>query len=150
MRTEDLEPKRKSWKVKVVEVVFAVVLVVVVPAFALPPLFKGDPPSPKPAICDDATPASELTTGDLGERVETKGVVEEATKLDSGVFLNLGGPNKSQDLTVVIWERNLGNWRQAPDALYEGREIAISGDLYPYKKTPQIEADAQGDITICD
>lgn len=145
LRGENEVLKRENKGTKGLAALFALVVLAIVAMF----LVCGDEPDVPPSACDDATPANELSPADEGERVKAKGEVVEATRIDEGVFLNLGGANKSQDLTVVIWEENLDNWPTPPEAQYDGREVAVIGELGTYKGILQVEANSPNDVVLC-
>ncbi len=55
-------------------------------------------------------------------------------------FLNIGVdyPNDCR-LTVLIWGRNRSNFSSAPETLYSGSTIEVTGTVYIYEGLPQIE-----------
>ena len=64
-------------------------------------------------------------------------------------FLNIGVdyPNDSR-FTVLIWGRNRSNFSSAPETLYSGCTIEVTGTVYIYEGLPQIEIVSPDNIEI--
>ncbi|GAB4262521.1 MAG: hypothetical protein Kow00122_18920 [Thermoleophilia bacterium] len=64
-------------------------------------------------------------------------------------FLNLGRDYPDPDrFTVVIWERNRGRFPGAPEVIYRGRTIRVTGVVAVYKGSPQIEVKRPKQIEV--
>ena len=62
-------------------------------------------------------------------------------------FLNIGRDFPNPDrFTVVIWERNRSNFPTAPEQLYRGKTICVSGVVDTFKGVVQIEAESPSQI----
>jgi very-short-patch-repair endonuclease len=102
--------------------------------------------------CDEATPAEDLDESEVGDIVTSQGVVAGAVKIEDDtprIYLNLGEDNPDQDLTVVIWGDDFGAWETSPEVKYDGRNIAVAGELQTYEGALQIVANSPNDVAIC-
>ena len=63
-------------------------------------------------------------------------------------FLNFGASHPEQVFTAVIWGRARGAFSAAPEVLYDGEQICVSGEIRDHRGTPQIEVDGPGAIRI--
>ena len=61
-------------------------------------------------------------------------------------FLNLDRPYPNQIFTVVIWGRNRGSFPLAPENLYSGADICVTGLVESFRGLPQIEASSPTQI----
>lgn len=53
-------------------------------------------------------------------------------------FLNLDEPYPRHIFTVVIWRRDRGKFRQAPERFYDGLRICVTGKIGSHEGIPQI------------
>lgn len=78
----------------------------------------------------------------VGERAEVCGPVMEGVQISaidgSPTFLNLGAAHPNQDFTALIWASDRPKWTSAPETLYEGRSICVTGTVELHDGTPQI------------
>ena len=63
-------------------------------------------------------------------------------------FLNLDRPYPNQIFTVVIWGQDRPKFRTAPEKLYSGKQICVSGLISTYKGVPQIVVDDPSQISL--
>jgi len=63
-------------------------------------------------------------------------------------FLNLDRPYPKQIFTVVIWGQDPPKFRTAPDKLYSGKQICVSGVISTYKGVPQIVGNEPSQISL--
>ncbi len=97
--------------------------------------------------------ASEAASA-VGSRKTVCGSVESPTYASSSrgrpTFLNLDRPYPSQIFTMVIWGENRSAFPEAPERLYRGREICVTGLIETYQGLPQIIAASPTQIQIVD
>jgi len=78
----------------------------------------------------------------VGERADVCGRVAEVVQIqDIGgkpTFVNLGDAHPEQPFTAVIWAEDRLRWETAPEALYGGRSICVTGRVRRHDGTPQI------------
>jgi len=89
----------------------------------------------------------------VGQNVVLEGPVVSAhfarTSKGQPTFLNLGKPHPDPGrFTVVIWGSSRGRFSGAPEDLYRGKLIRVSGTITTYRGAPQIIADGPEDIEI--
>jgi len=53
-------------------------------------------------------------------------------------FINLGKPYPDQIFTVLIWGSDRGKFEKAPETLYSGKEICVTGMIQSYRGKPEI------------
>lgn len=61
-------------------------------------------------------------------------------------FLNFVNPHPDQIFTVVIWGENRLRWSQAPELMYQNREICVTGRIEMHRGIPQIVVSEPGRI----
>ena len=88
-----------------------------------------------------------------GERVTVVGPVISATYASSSkgrpTFLNIGkGYPDSGRFTVLIWGEDRGNFSSAPEIMYRGETIAVTGLIILYQGVPEIEVTSPSQIQI--
>jgi len=98
-----------------------------------------------------AGPVSAQEAGGLvGERAQVCGRVAEVVQVpDIGgkpTFINLGGEHPNQAFTAVLWAEDRARWDTAPEVLYEGRSICVTGTVERHEGTPQIVVSAPSQI----
>lgn len=91
----------------------------------------------------------------VGETVSVYGPVvdSEYARTSNGqpTFLDLGTFYPDPDrVSVVIWGKNRGNFSPSPEALYEGKRICVTGEVYVYDGVCNIEATSPDQIKILD
>ena len=63
-------------------------------------------------------------------------------------FLNLGGVYPHQTFTVVIWDDARAKFETAPNLLFDGGDICVTGKIETYKGKPQIVVRDPKQITM--
>jgi hypothetical protein len=89
----------------------------------------------------------------VGQKVTIEGPVIGAmwaqSSSGSPTFLNIGRDYPDSDrLTVLIWEGNRDNFPAAPESLYAGKTIRVTGVIKLYKGSPQIEVKGPQQIAV--
>lgn len=69
----------------------------------------------------------------------------------SPTFLDLGAayPDSSR-LSIVIWGKNRSKFSSAPESLYKGKTIAVTGEVYKYDGVCNIEVSSPSQIVVID
>lgn len=62
-------------------------------------------------------------------------------------FLNVGQPYPNEVFTVVIWDRDREKFG-SPEAIYENKNICVTGTIGLYRGIPEIIASSQDQIKI--
>lgn len=73
----------------------------------------------------------------IGDYRVVCGYVAQVKGFSKGKYLNLGTSYPNQDVTVVVWNSDMGNFDGVDQ--YEGRDICVQGTVSSYKGTPQIK-----------
>lgn len=89
----------------------------------------------------------------LGAVVSVYGEVVETTfRSDTSgepTFLNVGRPFPDpQRLTVVIWGTNRSRFPEAPERMYQGKTICVTGTVGVYQGRTEIEVSLPASITV--
>lgn len=88
----------------------------------------------------------------IGKEVTVCGHVAGATWMEGlrgrPTFLNLGGVYPNQAFTVVIWDDARAKFDTAPNVLFDGADICVTGKVETYKGKPQIVVRNPKQITI--
>lgn len=72
------------------------------------------------------------------------GYVAQVKGFSKGKYLNLGTSYPNQDVTVVVWNSDMGNFDGVDQ--YEGRDICVQGTVSSYKGTPQIKLSSMNQL----
>ena len=103
------------------------------------------------ALCQAATNIDSLGNH-VGEKVTVCNKVywtkflEQANKQPT--FLNLGAAYPDNPLTVVIFGDDRKNFNQAPEIMYDEKEICVTGEIKEFKGKPEIIVDNPDEIVI--
>ncbi len=65
-------------------------------------------------------------------------------------FLNLGHPYPHEDFTVVIWGPDRSRFSAAPEVLYRGKKICVTGRIVGYRGKPEIVVHDPSQIAIAE
>ncbi len=89
----------------------------------------------------------------IGETVTIYGPVVEIEYAESSsnqpTFIDIGAPYPDENrLTVVIWGEDRNAFPEAPELLYEGKTICITGEVYLYDNVCNIKAASPSQIEI--
>jgi len=121
---------------------------------------NDDQPTPGPTVTVSESPADESSaipwrnaSDHEGELVTIEGPVAGTFYADTSngepTFLNVGKdyPDSGR-FTVVIWGEDRGAFPDAPEDMYEGATIRVTGIVDSYEGVPQIEVSSPGDIEV--
>ncbi len=159
------EKENRGMKIMGVAVILMAVVAImaVVAVLALSGVFEtnpndgADPGGPRismsdPRKCNLATPASKISRSEIGSTVIVRGEVADTRAADGSVpaYLNLGRPNPREDLEIIVWSDQVENFVPPPEDAYNGRDIAVSGELDEFEGSLQVEAQTPSDIVYCD
>ena len=65
-------------------------------------------------------------------------------------YLDLGRPFPAKDrFGVVIFGDDRSNFRRPPEDTYEGKDIAVGGEIRSFRGVPQIVTNHPNDIELC-
>lgn len=86
----------------------------------------------------------------VGQKATICGTVASATYAGRvkgrPTFLNLGVSYPHQIFTAVIWGRDRGQFNEAPETAYRGKEICVTGLVELYKGKPEIIVRSPGQV----
>lgn len=80
----------------------------------------------------------------IGDYRVVCGYVAQVKGFSKGKYLNLGTSYPNQDVTVVVWNSDMGNFDNLDQ--YEGRDICVQGTVSSYKGTPQIKLSSMNQL----
>ncbi len=63
-------------------------------------------------------------------------------------LLNLGAKYPNSLLTMAIFQKDIANFPSTPDALYNGKNICVTGTIEMYKGKPEIKVSNPAQIEI--
>jgi cardiolipin synthase len=81
-----------------------------------------------------------------GQRVTVEGVVVDTYKSDKVIFLNFS--RNRNDFKAVIFASAWPRWQQAPDELYFGQTLRITGQVKLYEGVPEIIVDEPAQVEV--
>ena len=88
----------------------------------------------------------------VGQRAEVCGMVAEVVQVQGiggkPTFINVGGKHPDQLFTALIWAEERTRWDRAPEDLYEGRSICVTGTVRRHEGTPQIVVSSPPQIRV--
>ena len=84
----------------------------------------------------------------LGEKVTVCSKVYGTKALGKVTFINLGAAYPNSLLTVVIFSKDISNFKTAPDVLYSDKTICVTGELKDYNGKTEIIVSTPDQITI--
>ena len=115
-----------------------------------PPTPTSEIPSPPKWISSDANVVSYLDANRyVGQTKTVEGEIVRTYRYEPGnvIFLNFHDPYQGY-FTVIIWRENWKNFPFAPEVFYKGKEVRVTGLIYDYKGTPQIEVTSPKQIEV--
>jgi len=85
----------------------------------------------------------------VGQTKTVEGRIVRTYRYEPGnvIFLNFRDPYQGY-FTVVIWREYWKNFPFAPDIFYKGKEVRVTGLIYDYQGTPQIEVRSPKQIEV--
>lgn len=63
-------------------------------------------------------------------------------------FINLGREHPDQPFTALIWGDDRARWAEAPEKLYAGQRICVTGEIEMHEGTPQIIVSSPRQIQV--
>ena len=86
----------------------------------------------------------------IGEKVTICTKIYSAKYFDNSkmTFLNAGAPYPNSSLTIVIFGKDRGNFKDAPETVYLNKEICVTGFLKEYKGKAEIVVTKPAEIII--
>lgn len=89
----------------------------------------------------------------VGETVTLYGPVADSTFASSSTnqptFINVGAAYPSGNrVTIIVWGEDRGNFPSAPEKMYEGKTICVTGEIYVYDGVCNIKITSPGQIKI--
>ena len=120
-------------------------------------------PAPAPAPAKPVKPSGAIDWSEAGQHIGENATVYgtvKSTKYASGsrgqpTFLDIGATYPdSRRVTVLIWSEYRGNFKAAPERMYAGKTVCVTGyvDVYDNGHGPviQIEVRGPGQIVVVD
>lgn len=107
------------------------------------PAFDEPPKSSYAAAVSNTVPAAQAYQY-IGDYRVVCGYVSQVTGFSKGKYLNLGATYPNQDVTVVVWNSDMGNFDNLDQ--YEGRELCVQGTVSSYKGTPQVKLSSMSQV----
>lgn len=90
----------------------------------------------------------ESASSHYGEKVTICSKVYGTKALEKVTFINLGAAYPNSPLTLVIFAKDRSNFKEAPDAMYNDKNICVTGVVKEYKGKPEIIVTSPDQITI--
>jgi micrococcal nuclease len=84
----------------------------------------------------------------MGDSVTVCAKVYGVKTTNSITFINLGSAYPHAPLTVVIFTKDIANFKVAPYDLYNEKRICVSGKLIEYKGKPEIIITGPDQVSI--
>jgi DNA/RNA endonuclease YhcR with UshA esterase domain len=84
----------------------------------------------------------------IGETVVVCSDVFGVKATETITFINVGAAYPNSPLTVVIFAKNLANFKDTPSSMYENKKICVTGVLIQYKGKTEIEVTKPEEIII--
>ena len=84
----------------------------------------------------------------VGDSVMVCGKVYGVKSLEKITFINLGAAYPNSPLTIVIRAEDRGNFPQPAEAMYENKNVCVTGIIKEYKGRYEIDVTAPAEIAI--
>ena len=84
----------------------------------------------------------------IGEKVIICSEVFGVKSTDKVTFINLGAAYPNSPLTIVIFAKDVSNFKESPVSLYSNKKICVTGTLKDYKGKPEIVVTTPDEITL--
>jgi len=107
------------------------------------PAFDEAPSNNYEAAVSNTVPAAQAYQY-IGDYRVVCGHVSQVTEFSKGKYLNLGATYPNQDVTIVVWDSDMGNFDNLGQ--YEGRELCVQGTVSSYKGTPQVKLSSMNQV----
>lgn len=83
-----------------------------------------------------------------GEKVTICSKVYGTKALEKVTFINLGAAYPNSLLTIVIFSKDRSNFKEAPEVMYEDKNICVTGVVKEYNGKPEIIVTSPNEINI--
>ena len=87
-------------------------------------------------------------SGHLNEKVIVCSEVYGVKELEKMTFINVGAAYPKSPLTIVIFAKDLPNFKTTPSALYGNKKICVTGELKDFKGKMEIIVSKPEEITV--
>ena len=84
----------------------------------------------------------------VGEKVTVCAKVYGTKALEKVTFLNLGAAYPDSKLTIVIFAKDISNFKVTPDQMYEDKNICVTGVIKEYQGKPEIIISSSNEISV--
>ena len=84
----------------------------------------------------------------IGEKVIVCSEVFGVKSTDKVTFINLGAAYPKSPLTIVIFAKDLANFKESPSALYGNKKICVTGTLKEYNGKSEIIVSKPDEISV--
>lgn len=84
----------------------------------------------------------------IGEKVTVCTTVYGVKSLDKLTFINVGAAYPKSPLTLVIFAKDLPNFKTSPETLYSNKQICVTGKLEDYKGKAEIVITSPEEIIV--
>jgi DNA/RNA endonuclease YhcR with UshA esterase domain len=84
----------------------------------------------------------------IGETLTICSTVYGVKAMEKVTFINLGSAYPNAPLTLVIFTKDLGNFSDTPQKLYNNKSICVTGIIKEYKGKAEIIVSKQDQIKV--
>jgi DNA/RNA endonuclease YhcR with UshA esterase domain len=84
----------------------------------------------------------------IGEKAVVCSEVFGVKALEKMTFINMGASYPNSPLTIVIFAKDLPNFKETPASLYDNKKICVTGTLEDYKGKTEIVVTQPDEITL--
>jgi DNA/RNA endonuclease YhcR with UshA esterase domain len=84
----------------------------------------------------------------IGESVIVCSEVHGIKSLEKVTFINLGNEYPNSPLTIVIFAKDIGNFKSSIESMYNNKNICVTGILKDYKGKTEIIITKPADIKV--
>ena len=84
----------------------------------------------------------------VGEKVTVCAKVYGTKAMEKVTFLNLGAAYPDSKLTIVIFAKDVSNFKEVPDQMYQDKNVCVTGVIKEYQGKPEIIASSPDEIKI--
>lgn len=90
----------------------------------------------------------ESVSSHIGEKVTVCSEVFGVKSFDKVTFINVGAKYPNAPLTIVIFKKDLANFKETPEKLFGNQPICVTGTLKEYKGKAEIIVSRPEEIVI--
>ena len=119
----------------------------------LPGASQQSSSGPKKAAAPDGSISWNDAKSHIGERVTVYGPVKDSSFLSSSngqpSYIDIGAvyPDERR-VTIVVWGEDRGNFPDAPESMYLGKTICVTGEVYSYENVCYIKVVTPSQIEV--